>query len=381
MAGVSLHERHQDAARRLLDERGIESGVFARASSIAWLTGYARPGYLDYAPFRGGPAMVLFDHGSFALLVDDQADLATVDDAIQVDTYVGYDSGALGDAPARLVSELQSRWDGRLVRSQPFGVEMDSVPVALWEAISRSVAGPLAPIALDGMLDSPRSVKSPEEIDVLRRHLALVGHGHAKAKEVIGHGGREIDVWREIHGAIESAAGHRVALGYDCVARSRRVVEGSAGETVIADQGSLLLDLGTHLEGYWTDSCRTYHRGKQSASQVQAHAAVRKALEIGASMIRPGERADNIDRAMRGVIADAGFPPHPHHSGHGIGLSPFEMPYVVGSNPDQLKVGMVLTLEPGTYLPGDVAVRLEDVFLVTPDGAETLTYYGFDDPS
>jgi len=382
ISAMSLCLSHQDAARRLLGQRQIESALFTEAASVAFLSGYARPGYLDYAPFRGGPPMVLFDRGSFSLLVDDQADLAGVDGEIQVDTYVGYDLAALGDAPARLAQRLGSKWQGRIEPSQRFGIETDSVPLGLWQAIVETAGGSLAPVSVAGMFDTARSRKSVKEVDILRGHFALLTHGHATGREVVRAGGREIDVWTEVHHAIESAAGRRVALGYDCVARNRSVnFEGSARDTEVVDGGSLILDLGTHLDGYWTDSCRTYHRGRQPTSQIRAHQAVRDALEVGASMVRPGERTGNIDRAMRSVISDAGFRPYQHHSGHGIGLAPFELPYVIDADADELETGMVFTLEPGVYLAEEAAVRLEDAFLVTPDGAERLTDFEFDEPS
>jgi Xaa-Pro dipeptidase len=378
---MSLFQSHQDVARRILEQRQIESGLFAKPASVTWLSGYARPGYLDYAPFRGGPAMVLFDRGSFVLVVDDQADVSGIDPEIHLNTYVGYDLAALGDAPARLASELGSYWRGSVVPSRGFGIEMDAVPLSLWRALAQA-AGGLAPVPLDGMLDEARSRKSSGEVEVLRQHFALLAKGHARASDVVRAGGREIDVWTEVHGAIESAAGRRVGLGYDCVARNQPVnSEGSARGTEIPDGGSLILDLGTHLDGYWTDSCRTYHRGRQPAGQIGAHRAVREALEIGASMVRPGERAGNIARAMRNVISSAGFTPYQHHSGHGIGLTPFEVPYVTDSASDVLWADMVLTLEPGVYLADAAAVRLEDAFLVIPDGAERLTEFEFDDPS
>ena len=105
------------------------------------------------------------------------------------------------------------------------------------------------------------------------------------------------------------------------------------------------------------------------------HRVVTQALELAISLVRPGARANEIDRRVRQFIAEAGYPVYPHHTGHGVGVSPHEQPRIVPYNDMAIEAGMVLMLEPGIYFPGEAAIRLEDALLVTPDGAEVLTHH------
>ena len=96
-------------------------------------------------------------------------------------------------------------------------------------------------------------------------------------------------------------------------------------------------------------------------------------LAYGASLLRPGAVAGDIDRALRKFIADAGYAPYTHHSGHGVGVSGHEAPRIVPYNREVLAPGMVIMLEPGIYFPGVTSVRLEDGMMVTETGVEVLS--------
>jgi Xaa-Pro aminopeptidase len=105
------------------------------------------------------------------------------------------------------------------------------------------------------------------------------------------------------------------------------------------------------------------------------HQTAFNALELAASLLRPGAVAKDIDQTVRQFIADAGYPVYPHHTGHGVGVSGHEAPRIVPHNETVLEPGMVIMLEPGIYFPGEAAVRLEDAFLITADGYEVLTHH------
>jgi Xaa-Pro aminopeptidase len=113
--------------------------------------------------------------------------------------------------------------------------------------------------------------------------------------------------------------------------------------------------------------------GEMPEALAKAYRSARQALQMAIEAVRPGLPAGELDRRMRDFVRRAGFEPYPHHSGHGIGTSYHEEPRVVPYNKDPFKPGMVLALEPGIYLPGVGGVRVEDVVLVTDDGAEVLT--------
>jgi len=134
-----------------------------------------------------------------------------------------------------------------------------------------------------------------------------------------------------------------------------------------------MLDFVARLDGYWGDNTDMHPVGTMSEPLAGAYRTAREALQSGIDAVRPGQPAGEIDGRMRAFVRRAGFDPYPHHSGHGIGTSYHEEPRIVPYNTNPLRPGMVLALEPGIYLPGIGGVRVEDVVLVTDDGAEVLT--------
>jgi Xaa-Pro aminopeptidase len=248
------------------------------------------------------------------------------------------------------------------------------VPGYFLDVVREALAGETDFTPVDSWLEPLRMIKTAEELAKLRENFALTDLGHATARQAITAGKREIDVWTEIHSAIQKAAGRRVPLGNDCVVSYRENnIGGWPLDYEIGPQDSLIVDLSTILYGYWSDSCATYYAGEPTPQQVAMHRTALEALELGISLIRPGAVAREIDQKLRQFIADAGYPVYPHHSGHGVGVIGHESPRIVPYNDEVLQADMVIMLEPGIYLPGQAAVRLEDAMLVTPDGAEVLT--------
>jgi Xaa-Pro dipeptidase len=141
----------------------------------------------------------------------------------------------------------------------------------------------------------------------------------------------------------------------------------------IREGDSLTVDLSTIWQGYWSDSCMTYYAGERSEKAAKIHQIVRDALDYGISLIRPGVVAREVDQKIRAFIEKAGYGVYPHHTGHGVGVAPHEAPRIVPYNDEVLEEGMVIMLEPGIYIPGELSVRIEDGMLITADGVEVLT--------
>ncbi len=151
---------------------------------------------------------------------------------------------------------------------------------------------------------------------------------------------------------------------------------GEPGERRLATGEPLLLDFGTTARGYASDITRTFSVGEPSPRLVEVYEVVRAANEAGRAAAGPGVPAQDVDRAARRVIEDTGFGPYfTHRTGHGLGMEAHEGPNIVEGNAQVLEPGMVFTVEPGIYLPGEVGVRIEDDLLITPDGAESLTTF------
>jgi len=119
---------------------------------------------------------------------------------------------------------------------------------------------------------------------------------------------------------------------------------------------------------------RPARKRRDEAKLESVYRAVLAAQQAAAAALRPGAEAPKVDAAARAVLAAAGYEKYFNHGlGHGLGLQVHEAPAVRKNSDDELKAGMVCTLEPGVYLPGWGGVRIEDDFLVTPDGCERLT--------
>jgi Xaa-Pro aminopeptidase len=145
-------------------------------------------------------------------------------------------------------------------------------------------------------------------------------------------------------------------------------------QLALLNQDVLLIDWGARAEGYISDLTRTCVLRTQVNPKVkQAYDAVLAAHEAAVAALRPGVPAFTVDFAARQAIEDRGLTPYSHGLGHGIGLDVHEAPQMRPGIELLLAPGMVVTVEPGIYDPGWGGVRLEDDYLITPDGCERLT--------
>ena len=143
----------------------------------------------------------------------------------------------------------------------------------------------------------------------------------------------------------------------------------------VSEAGLLLVDWGASGAFYKSDLTRVLATRRISPKLEKVYAVVLKAQEHALRAIRPGVKASDIDAEARSVIARAGFGQFFGHGlGHGIGLQVHEAPMLRQNSAAVLEEGMVVTVEPGIYLPGWGGVRIEDDVLVTPDGCEVLTH-------
>jgi Xaa-Pro dipeptidase len=364
--------------RKLLKEKGVELALFANPFSIKWLTGFAPPVQVGPDPFAGGPPLIWYEGGSFTLFaVDHLAEAAASFARQQNCRVVGYPGNTVDQPLAgaqRLAAALRQTVSAVGVQAEKVGYEATDVTALVFETMHAGMPGASDFLPIDGWLEPLRMVKTREELAKLRENFGLADLGQAVAREAVMAGEREIDVWTAVQRAVERAAGCRVPMGNDCLVSHRQAnVVGWPRDYTIWSHSSLIVDLSTVLHGYWSDSCGTYYAGDPTPQQVALHRTVLEALEYGISLVRPGAIAKEIDRQMRGFIDDAGYPVYPHHTGHGVGVANHEAPRIVPYNEQVLQEGMVIMLEPGIYIPGEMGVRLEDALLVTPDGAEVLT--------
>lgn len=224
------------------------------------------------------------------------------------------------------------------------------------------------------LVEDLRLIKDEEEIELIRRAVRLNEVVFAEIHASLADYGTEIAVAR----AIESTMFHKGAEG-PCF--STIVASGGNGALPHAVPGpaelqpdaSLTIDMGLVLDGYCADMTRNFVPGTPSDRYLELHRIVRRAQLAGMAAVKDGARACDVDRAARSVIENAGYGPCFGHSlGHGVGMAVHEEPKVSSRNRKKLRAGMVVTIEPGIYIPGWGGIRLENMVVVRPDGCENL---------
>jgi Xaa-Pro aminopeptidase len=219
-----------------------------------------------------------------------------------------------------------------------------------------------------------RIIKEPAEIEALRFAAHAVDRVLARIRGEVGFAGRnEADVAGDVR-RMTVEEGHDVA-DFAIVASGpngasphhepgRRVVE--TGDLVVCD-------FGGRYRGYFSDVTRTFVVGEPSREQAEVHSVVAAANEAARAMVAPGVACQEVDRAARQVVEDAGYGDHfIHRTGHGIGLEVHEHPYLVEGNELVLQPGMTFSIEPGVYLPDRFGVRVEDIAACAGEGSDVL---------
>jgi Xaa-Pro aminopeptidase len=149
---------------------------------------------------------------------------------------------------------------------------------------------------------------------------------------------------------------------------------GRASDHCIPGNAFVVCDFGVILAGYCSDMTRTVYVGRASREARPFYEAVREAQLAGIEAVRPGIPVAEIDKAARSVLRKAGLARYfTHSTGHGVGLEIHEAPRIAAGQTEILQPGMVITIEPGAYVPGKWGVRIEDMVVVTKDGHEVLT--------
>ena len=145
------------------------------------------------------------------------------------------------------------------------------------------------------------------------------------------------------------------------------------GERVIEDGDMVVLDFGGLKHGYGSDTTRTVHVGEPSQEEREVHEIVRLAQQAGFEAVKPGIECQEVDRVPRAVITEAGYGEYfIHRTGHGIGITTHEPPYMVEGETHLVQPGMCFSIEPGIYLPNRFGVRIEDIVTVTGEGGRRL---------
>ncbi|MEU6705953.1 aminopeptidase P family protein [Streptomyces wuyuanensis] len=227
--------------------------------------------------------------------------------------------------------------------------------------------------ALTRALPMLRAVKDERELARLEAAGAAADATYREILKVRFSGRKETDVAADLAALLTDFGHSQVDFTVVGSGPNGANPHHEAGERTIEEGDMVVLDFGGLKHGYGSDTSRTVHVGRPTDEEQRVHDIVREAQQAGYEAVRPGATCQDVDRAARAVIDDAGYGAYfIHRTGHGIGVTTHEPPYMIEGEEQPLVPGMCFSVEPGIYLPGRFGVRIEDIVTVTETGGRRL---------
>jgi Xaa-Pro aminopeptidase len=227
--------------------------------------------------------------------------------------------------------------------------------------------------ALSSALPMLRAVKDVNELARLELAGAAADATYGEIVDVPFAGRRETEVAQDLADLLRTHGHEQVDFTVVGSGPNGANPHHEAGDRVIASGDPVVLDFGGLMFGYGSDTTRTVCVGEPTEEILRVHDVVREAQQAAFETVRPGITCQDVDRAARKVITEAGYGEQfIHRTGHGIGTTTHEPPYMVEGETQELVPGMCFSIEPGIYLAGRFGVRIEDIVTVTQDGGRRL---------
>jgi Xaa-Pro aminopeptidase len=270
---------------------------------------------------------------------------------------------------------LMKKIADQIALRKPSKFAVDTLPIESWRALAKELGGEENLEPASNLVSELRKVKNQQEIQLIREACNLASIGMQEAFETIKPGKTEKEVAAEIEYVMRTKGSDGTA--FDTIiasGASSAFPHGSCSERTIREGELVVVDLGATYRFYRSDMTRTFTAGKPSEKQRRIYETVKLAHEKAFQAIKHNISAKEVDAAARQVIEASGFGEFfVHNLGQGVGLEIHEAPVLSPDSKDILAAGNVVTDEPGIYLSGYGGVRIEDVVLVTQNGAEKLT--------
>jgi len=362
---VAKTDNRRMAARRRAVMRKVKAG---RADALL-VTREEDVGYLS--GFTGEDSFLLLARGRAALLTDGRYGEQARRECAGLEVIVR--DGAMSTVVARAVKERGIR---RLA------VQSEDVTLLQREMLAKRLCG-CKLVSMRGVVSGRRTVKDQGEIAAIRKAIRVAERAFRKllaagAEGLVGRSENdlagELEYLMRLEGASAASFETIVAVGPHSSLPHHR-----PGKARIRRDQVVLIDWGAEVDGYCSDLTRVVAVGRIPPKLADVYEVVLRAQQAGIDAIRPGVATGTPDGAARAVIESAGYAAGILHSlGHGIGREVHEPPGLgraakAGRGSPRLRSGMVVTVEPGVYLPGLGGVRIEDDVLVTPGGARRLS--------
>jgi Xaa-Pro aminopeptidase len=345
------HRLRRERLARRLPELGIDGLLVTRLPNVRYLTG-----------FTGSNGQVLVVPGGAVFFTDGRYGEQSRREVPEVERVVSRDP-----LPAA-VAAAADRGIGRL------GFEAAGVTYRTWEQLRAVDGTELVPVGPE--VETLRRVKDRAEVEAIERaqEAADLAFERAVLGGALREGIAERDLALELELAMRRAGADEpgfetiVAFGENAAEPHHH-----PGDRALARGDVVKLDFGALRDGYRSDMTRTVAFGAPPARLRELHDLVAIAQRAGVAAARDGASTKEVDRAARRVIEEAGLgEAFPHGLGHGVGLEIHEDPFLRWDREEPLAEGMVVTVEPGVYVPGLGGVRIEDMVEITADGCRVL---------
>jgi Xaa-Pro aminopeptidase len=348
-------ETRREKVRKAMRKLGVEALLVTDFTNVTYLTG-----------FTGEDSFLLVREEGETLLTDGRFTTQLSEECPDLDLLVRKPGISILQAAVRA---LKTSEISRLA------IEADSMTVGLEDKLSDKLPN-LAVMPTTGLVEKLRLIKDREEIELIRVAIRQAEKAFAVIRASLRPEMTEKQICDELEhqfrlfGAKNAAFPSVIAVG----ARAA-LPHATPGKDRLGDENHLLIDWGVCEGLYRSDLTRTLATGRIPPKFARVYKTVLDAQRKGIEAVKPGAISQDVDNAARNVIAKAGFGRRfTHGLGHGIGLQVHEAPRLAAKNQTVLKPGMVVTVEPGIYIPGWGGVRIEDDVLVTRHGHEVLTH-------
>jgi Xaa-Pro aminopeptidase len=352
---MSIFLRRRESLRRILVKKSLPALLVTDERNVTYLTG-----------FTGDSSSLVVTADRECLISDERYTQQLAEECPDLSLQIR--------GPGKKLIDFIAEVLGSLAHSG-LGIEAEALSVGNYEKLRKGLkATSLA--TTSGIVESLREIKDEGEIQETRRAVAIAERAFAAIRQSLKLGRTEKEIADELEYQIRLAGGtcgafpSIVGVGPRAALPHGRPIS----ESKIGDFDFVLIDWGARGKLYHSDLTRVLVTGKLSPQLQNVYGVVLRAQRAAIAAIRPGAVMKEVDAVARQVIENAGFGKAFGHSlGHGIGLAVHELPRLAPDQDRKLAAGMIVTVEPGVYLPGWGGVRIEDDVLVTAEGCEILT--------
>lgn len=352
-----MSKRHAARRKKLVSEIRKSDGdalLVSNESNVTWLTG-----------FSGDSSWLLIGPGIELMVSDTRYTTQLKNECPEVAT-------SIRDAKSTLTKFTGKQLDNAKVNKLNF--EAASMTVAEFDQLKEAIKAELVPTS--GMVEAARMIKDAGEIAEIRKAVWMAERGFACLKADLSLDQTELQVAHNLEHSMRRFGAERAGFHpIIAVGPNAALPHAQPGQLRVGDAGHLLVDWGAETtSNYRSDITRVLITGKNPKKFETIYNVVLEANMRAIDAIKPGAKCKDIDKIARDFIAKAGYAKYFGHGlGHGIGIDIHEQPRLSPVSDQVLEPGMMITVEPGIYIPGQMGVRIEDDVLVTKNGFDVLT--------